>query len=90
VPIGAGVAVACPRRNGLARSGEDVRARLALQRAGVVETLRALADDLTALPDDRLGLVLPRLQRLVDALRVALDGAPPRRARRRPAGRRRR
>jgi len=65
----------------LVRSDDDLRARLALQRAGVVETLRALADEVAALPEDRLDVVLPRLDRPLRALRSAL-GRPPTRRRR--------
>jgi hypothetical protein len=67
--------------DGLPRSDDDLRARLALQRAGIVETLRALADDVAALPDDRLGAVLPRLHRPLGALRAALNQPPTRRRR---------
>ena len=73
----------------MVRSDDDLRARLALQRAGVVETLRALADDVAALPADRLDAVLPRLCRALLALRAALPPPPTRPARRRPASRRR-
>jgi len=77
------------REDGLIRSKDDLHARLALQRAGIVETLRALADDVAALPDDRLEAVLPRLHRPLLAVRAALEQPPRQRRRRRPASRRR-
>jgi len=77
------------REDQLLRSDDDVRARLALHRAGVAETLRALADDVAALPEDRLDAVLPRLVRPLHAIRVALARPPTRRGRRRRAPRRR-
>jgi hypothetical protein len=73
----------------LVRSDDDLRVRLALQRAGIVETLRALADDVAALPEDRLGAVLPRLSRPLAALRLVVTAAPTMRGRRRAASRRR-
>jgi len=66
----------------LVRSDDDLRVRLGLQRAGIVETLRALADEVAALPAERLDVVLPRLHRPLVALRAALNRRPTRRRRR--------
>lgn len=51
----------------MAPSSDD-RARLRLQRAGMVETLRALADELARIGDDDLDDVLAGLRGPLDGL----------------------
>jgi hypothetical protein len=85
---GAGVVRRAGQRGGRAEGQITLLKRLSS--AGVVETLRALADDVARLPDDRLDVVLPRVRRPLEALPAAVGGVPARRTRRRPpAGRRR-
>jgi hypothetical protein len=54
---------------------DDVRPRLQLQRAGMVETLRALADEVAGLSEEQIARAAPRLRRALDALAEAVARA---------------